>query len=183
MARRPIPVTIPDVSRFASALRRGMSATTSASLGHQAALNLVAKAAGFRNFQHLASVCAVEDVEPDDPRAVERALSWFDLDGRFLGWPRRQKIQSLCVWAIWAQLPDRTVLNEREISGRIDALCAFRDAAQIRRRLVDLRLVARTVDGAAYRRLGVRPGLDERAVMAEVARRARMRRARGDGTP
>jgi hypothetical protein len=120
MARELIAVTIPDISQLAKALCRRLATD----VGHQTMLNLIAQAAGFRNFQHLKSQHA--EIEPLDKRVVERALAWFDNHGRLVGWPGRYKIQALCLWVIWSRLPDRTTLNEREISERIDALCTFR---------------------------------------------------------
>lgn len=168
MARRPIALTIPDVSQFAKTLRRALDAP----IGHQTMLNAVARAAGFKNFQSLSASGGLDEAEPIDRRAVERALAWFDARGRMTGWPSRHKVQRLCLWAIWAQLPDRRPLNEREVSLRIDALCAFRDAAQIRRGLIEIGLMTRSRDGACYRRVGQRPQATERAVMAAVLTRA-----------
>jgi len=174
MARRPIALTIPDVGQFARTLRSGLEIPVS----HQSLLNVVARAAGFRNFQHLKVECAPPETEPLDGRAVERALAWFDERGRLVGWPGRYKIQGLCLWAIWSQLPDRKTLDEREISSQIDDLCTFQDAAQIRRALVDMRLLTRTLDGAEYRRVGRRPGPNELAVIAAVRNRIRSGRLR-----
>jgi hypothetical protein len=119
MAREPIAVTFPDISQLAKALRRQLATD----LGHQTMLNLIAQAAGFRNFQHLKAQRA--EIEPFHKHYVERALAWFDNHGRLVGWPGRYKIQTLCLWAIWSRLPDRRTLHEREVSDRIDALCTF----------------------------------------------------------
>lgn len=175
MAREPIPLTIPDLSRFAKALRAALERPT----GHQSMLNAIARAAGYRNFQHLKADACAGDATPANRRDVERALAWFDAEGRLAGWPGRYKIQTLCMWAVWAQLPDRQALSERDVSTLIDALTLFRDAAQIRRALVDAGLLRRSADGSDYRRVGERPGATERAVMAAVSQRARGRAARG----
>jgi hypothetical protein len=167
MARELIAVTIPDISQLAKVLRRRLAID----VGHQTMLNLIAQAAGFRNFQHLKS--QHEEIEPLDKRAVKRALEWFDNRGRLIGWPGRYKIQTLCLWVVWSRLPDRRTLNEREISDLIDALCTFQDAAQIRRSLVDVRLLSRTPDGSEYRRIGRRPGPNELAVIAAVRQRVK----------
>jgi hypothetical protein len=167
MARELIAVTITDISQLAKALRRRLATD----VGHQTMLNLIAQAAGFRNFQHLKSQHA--EIEPVDKRDVERAMAWFDNQGRLVGWPGGYKIQTLCLWVVWSRLPDRRTLNEREISDRIDALCTFRDAAQIRRGLVDVRLLSRTLDGSEYRRIGQRPGPNELAIIGAVRQRVR----------
>ncbi len=176
MTRQLVELRIADVSQFARALRRALEI----SAGHQSTLNAIARAAGYRNFQHLKAEADGPETEPVDRRAVDRALAWFDERGRLSGWPGRHKIQTLCMWALWSQLPDRAPLTEREISDRIDALALFRDAAQVRRALIDSGLMRRCADGSEYRRVGRRPGATERAVVAAVAARARSRAGSGE---
>ncbi|MCI4663729.1 MAG: DUF2087 domain-containing protein [Neomegalonema sp.] len=175
MPRQPISVAITDVSQFSKALRRSLDVD----VGHQTMMNVVARAAGFQNFQHLKAGQA-EDEEPLEARALERALVLFDAQGRLVKWPGRRKIQLLCLWAVWAQLPDRKVLSERQISDRIDALCTFRDAAQIRRGMIEMGLFQRRIDGSEYRRVERRPGATERALIASVVARVRARKGPDD---
>lgn len=167
MSRTQVVLTIGDVSRFARTLRRNLSED----IGHQTLLNAIAHAAGYRNFQHLKAECAAPEDEPFVQRDVDRCLAWFSASGALLGWPGRHRIQTLCLWGLWSQLPDRMMMSEREISSRLDAMADFRDAAQLRRGLVDAGLAERAKDGSAYRRLGRRPGATERAIIATLKSR------------
>lgn len=166
MARQPISLTIPDVSAFARALRAGEPPE-----GHQAWLNRIARAAGYRNFQHLSALR--KDAEPPaDAAKVARALRWFDEAGRFARWPARQAVRDLCLWAVWARLPPGELGHERAVSALIDAATALKDAAQIRRSLVEMGLLTRSVDGTAYARLERRPPPEARALIAALKARA-----------
>ena len=81
--RQAISLTINDVAGFARALR---AEAPDGEAGHQSWLNHIARAAGYRNFQHLSAVR--KDAEPPaDPGKVARALRWFDDRGRFARWP------------------------------------------------------------------------------------------------
>ncbi|KAA9009013.1 DUF2087 domain-containing protein [Histidinibacterium aquaticum] len=161
MTRQAIPLTIPDISLFAKALRAQLPGET----GHQSMLNAVARAAGYPNFQALSA--APREPEPDR-RAVDRAAAWFDADGHFTAWPAKYSVQMLCLWPIWAQLPAREAMTERQISDRIHALCTFRDAARIRREMVNHEMLRRRLDGSEYRRVEQKPGPTERALIARI---------------
>ena len=162
MARAPVSLTIPDISAFARALRAGDPPE-----GHQAWLNRIARAAGYRNYQHLSALR--RDVEPPaDARKVARARQWFDAEGRFREWPARRAVRELCLWAVWARLPAGEVWDERGVSARIDAVTAMRDAAQIRRGLVEMGLLTRNPDGTGYARIERRPPPEARALIAAL---------------
>ena len=146
MSRDVTQLTIPDLSQFAKALRAQLADPPK----HLEMLGMIARAAGYRNYQHL---LARHTPEPQvDQKRVARAARYFDAEGRLDRWPARTAIQMMCCWVIWAQLPAREVLSERAISARIDALTTFRDAAQIRRSLVEAGALSRTLDGSEYRR-------------------------------
>jgi hypothetical protein len=147
MSRDVIELTISDLSQFCKTLRADLPQAP----GHAQMLGLIAKAAGYRNYQHLKARNAPKPAA--DQKQVDRALRCFDARGLFASWPARVGTQLLCVWAIWARLPPREVLNERQISACIDELCSLRDAARVRRTLVEMKLFERTRDGSAYRRL------------------------------
>jgi hypothetical protein len=161
-------MTIPDVSAFARALRSQVQADGE---GHQTWLNRVARAAGFRNYQHLSAIR--KDAEPPADRArVTRALRWFDDRGRLARWPSRRGVRGLCLWAVWARVPPATEWDEREISALIDGMTTLKDAAQIRRSLFELGLLARNRDGTGYRRIERRPPPEARALIAELGAKA-----------
>ncbi len=166
--RQPISLSIPDVSGFAKALRLDAPGTDA---GHQSWLNHIARAAGFRNYQHLSAVR--KDAEPPaDPAKVTRALRWFDEQGRFARWPSKQSVRELCLWAIWARLPAGQVWDERGVSERIDALTALQDAAQIRRSFIEMGLFTRNIDGTGYTRVERRPPPEARALIAVLGEKS-----------
>ena len=177
MSRDPIALTLTDVSSFARALGAELG---DAAPGHQSLLNLIARAGGYRNFQHLrATQSPAAPAAPADGRAVSRALARFDAAGRMTGWSTRRKTRQLCLWALWAQLPSGEIGNEAAVSARFDAMTTFRDAAQIRRSLVEDGLVARNRDGSLYRRLAATPDETARAVIRGVALRVKARAPAG----
>ncbi len=165
MPREAIPLVLDDVSRFARSLRESLDDAP----GHQTMLNAVARAAGFRNFQHLRAAQSGPRAEPPpDLARMRRAAARFDAEGRFTGWPTKRSLRLLCLWPIWARLDPVAVLNERAISARIHDLCTFRDAAGIRREMVGEGMLIRTKDGAEYRRVNRRPDPTARALIRAV---------------
>ncbi|OIQ29542.1 MAG: hypothetical protein BM562_11105 [Alphaproteobacteria bacterium MedPE-SWcel] len=147
MSKDVIRLTIPDVSDFTKQLRNSIPEAP----GHVEMLNLVARAAGFRNFQHLRRQ---NPPAPDiDHKRIARALRYFDDGGRWQSWPVKRGVRELCLWVIWARLPARQIWGEREISAIIDEQTVFRDAAQIRRSLVEMKLLTRRSDGSNYARV------------------------------
>lgn len=153
MPRDPIAMTLPDISEFAKALRAELKDPPS----HVELLGVIARSAGYRNYQHLHARLADKPVSVVDDRKITRAARYFDQEGRFMEWPAKTSVQRLCLWVIWAQLPARDILTERQISARIDTLCVFRDAAQIRRSLLEWKMVTRNLDGSAYERIETAP--------------------------
>jgi hypothetical protein len=174
MTRTTLPLQISDVSTFARNLQRQLEAE--AKPGHLALLNMLARAAGFQNHQHLrAQVNAAERIAAPAPKAdmkrVEAALRCFDAAGQMTHWPAKTSLQHLCLWALWAHLPRGQTLTEREISTRLNALHRFTDAAILRRTLVELQLVSRSQDGAEYLRREQPPPPEALALIRALALR------------
>jgi len=166
MTRDTISLTLPDLSAFARTLRGQLGDEAP---GHQSLLNMLARAGGYRNYQHLRAT-QEGPVTPADGAAVSRALGWFDAQGRLTGWPAKRSVRQLCLWALWAQLPPGRY-DEREISALIEPMMAFRDPAQVRRSLVEDGQLARNRDGTGYRRQPAHPDATAQAVIAAVTRR------------
>ncbi|KMK67183.1 DUF2087 domain-containing protein [Puniceibacterium sp. IMCC21224] len=164
MSRDVTQLIIHDLSQFAKSLRAELSAAPA----HLDMLGMIARASGYRNYQHLLSRNASQPHVPIDDRRVARAARYFDQNGCFARWPARTGIQMLCCWVIWSQLPTREVMTERQISARIDELCGFRDAAQIRRSLIEAGGLTRTLDGAQYRRVEAPLSAEAQALMRQV---------------
>lgn len=128
---------------------------------------MVAKSLGYRNYQHLRAVAGDQPAPAVDSKQVARALRHYD-QGRFARWPGKTGVQALCLWPIWAALPARAILSEREISAMIDAQCLFRDPAQIRRSMVEHGLLQRTRDGAQYTRIEQSPPAEAQELIRQV---------------
>ncbi|WP_374346623.1 DUF2087 domain-containing protein [Phenylobacterium sp.] len=164
MSKTLLPFAVNDVSALARALGRELG-ETERKLGHVQLLNILARAAGYRNFQHFrAQVAAGERLEtplpasePADQVLVERMARHFDAQGRWVRWPAKTSHQQLCLWVLWARLPTDVALSEPEINRLIQAAHLFGDHAILRRELVNTGLVERTPDCKVYRRVERRP--------------------------
>lgn len=175
MPRDLIPFATPDVSALAKSLRAQLAGRT-ALPSHVELLNMLARASGHRNFQHLRArrtdAPAAESAEPADEGVVSRAAGFFDADGRLTSWPAKTNLQALCLWALWSRLPAERVMTEREVSAEIGALHLFGDHAIIRRTLCQMRLLSRTTDGREYRRVERAPTPDAAALIRRLGRPA-----------
>lgn len=180
--RLAIPFAVADISALARSLEADL-----AELGHPPKhlemLNMLAKAAGYGNFQHLrasreaeAKLLPPEPVGPPaDLRKVARVGNFFDADGVLMSWPAKTGLQELCVWVFWSRLPAASVFDERQISDMLRDWHDFGDHALLRRTLVTMGLVQRTVDGREYRRIEQKPPAELEpllAVLADKAKRA-----------
>ena len=86
MTKRPVPLNVNDVTVFCRALSNQLGDT---SPSHLALMNMIARAAGFQNMQHMRAATAAQsrlsqDAEQPiaDARTVERTLTQFDTFGR-----------------------------------------------------------------------------------------------------
>jgi hypothetical protein len=163
MPRTAIAFASADVSALARSLREQLTAHRELP-SHVQLLNMLAKANGYRNFQHLKAEAdatprapATPPAPPVDEARVARVAGHFDADGTLLRWPSRTNHQELCVWVLWARYPADTVMDERGISAWLDEHHHFGDAALLRRTMVNMRLVTRTQDGREYRRVEQKP--------------------------
>ena len=121
MSKVTIPLFSEDISKFSKALRAQLSKAEGVP-NHLALMNMLARAAGYQNLQHMQANAAAErrlnqsaPVEDVDHRRVERALRMFDDEGRMTVWPSKRAVQDLCLWVFWAALPRGKVLHEREL--------------------------------------------------------------------
>ena len=97
MSRESFPFSVDDISALAKALR-GNLADAQATPGHVEMLNILARAAGCRNFQHFranaqakarldAPVTPATPPEVVDYARLRRLLRHFDAAGRLVRWP------------------------------------------------------------------------------------------------
>ena len=169
MSRTTVPLQVTDLSPFARTLRHSL-AGHSGTPTHVELLNMLAKAAGFANYQHLRAnaeadgrlAAASEPGPRPDLAQVEKAARYFDAQGVLASWPARYAHQMLCLWVLWSRIPRGRTFTEVEISDLIREWHLFGDHALIRRAMIDGRMLERNLDGSAYRRL-------ERAPPAELA--------------
>ncbi|MFH1914374.1 MAG: DUF2087 domain-containing protein [Pseudomonadota bacterium] len=164
MPRTPMPLCVDDVSDFARTLRRQLDDLKRIP-GHVEMLNLLARAGGYRNIQHLRArqaVCDSLDAPRPAPVAVDfilvkRLMRLFDDRGRLMRWPKKYTQRMLCLWGVWARIPARTAMTEPEMNRLLEQQHLFGDHALLRRELADHGLVTRTPDGRQYTRCERKP--------------------------
>ena len=176
MTRQTMTLGTDDLSAFTRMLARQLGPEAPS---HLRLMNMLARAAGYANVQHLRAAQAatrrlarpVSDT-PVDARLVERALAQFDGAGRLRRWPARRAVQDVALWAMWAALPARHTLTEREVNDLLRARHLFGDPATLRRCLIGAGLLTRRPDGSDYRRIERAPSPEARALLDHLARRA-----------
>ncbi|MEM6988055.1 MAG: DUF2087 domain-containing protein [Pseudomonadota bacterium] len=179
--KKSVPLRVDDTTDFTRALSRQLRPT---SPSHLSLMNMVARAAGFENFQHMRAATTasrrperVADDAPVDVRSVERALRRFDLEGRLQTWPTKRNVQTLALWGIWARLPAGVVLQEKDINRLLNAEHSFEDPATLRRTMIACGMLTREKDGSDYLRLEQEPPLDARVVIRSLSERRRTRKS------
>lgn len=180
MSRTAIPFSVPDISALARILREQLDGCDHPP-SHVEWLNLLARSAGFRNFQSLRAHAAAHNLlgppqpepEPVDFAQVKRLAGYFDKTGCLSSWPAKTSLQVPCLWVLWSKLPPREAFTEVQLNTRLRALHGFGDHALLRRELCDRGLLARTPDGREYRRVERRPPIEARALIQHLAGGAR----------
>ncbi|WP_137157351.1 DUF2087 domain-containing protein [Rhizobium sp. FKL33] len=181
MSRTLIPLAVSDASSFAKSLRTQLREHEGVP-SHLELLNMLARAAGYGNFQSLRATVNVNAIEtlapiPESDKAapkldlklVERVARCFDTDGRLTRWPSRRSDQIVALWVLWSQFPSAKDQSEPEVNVLLRDRHLFGDHALLRRELCDMGLLSRTPNGGIYRRIE-RPMPPD---AANVARRLR----------
>ena len=179
MTRVAVALAVSDLSAFARSLARSLAAhhqAHGALPSHQALLNQIARAAGFRNLQALRAAprpplrpqaaAAPPQPAPALSAAAQKALSQFDEHGRLARWPNKYSVQRLAMWVLWMQFDSRRVYTEREVNQVLKAWHTFGDHVTLRRELINDRLLTRKSDGSEYRKLPARPDAEVRSLLA-----------------
>ncbi|MEW5688226.1 MAG: DUF2087 domain-containing protein [Pseudomonadota bacterium] len=176
MSRTTIPFATADISALAKSLRAQL-ANRDGPPGHVEMLNILARAAGRRNFQQLraesegrpaAEISQTTPTSAVDAVQIARVAGHFDALGRMVRWPSRTRHQELCLWVLWSRLPARRAFTEAEVNALIKAQHLFGDHAILRRSLCNSRLLSRTRDGAEYRRVEREPPPEAAALIRQV---------------
>ena len=164
MNRSVFPFYAGDISALARSLHNQLAGCDHVP-GHVELLNMLARAAGSRNFQHYrAQVIAEKRLlhprevpAPVDFVELERLSRYFDANGRLIRWPSKFSHQEPCLWVLWSRVPPRKTLTEREMNELLIEHHRFEDPALLRREMKERTMVTRTLDGREYRRVERRP--------------------------
>ncbi|MGD9505744.1 MAG: DUF2087 domain-containing protein [Syntrophobacteraceae bacterium] len=166
MSRTLLPFHADDISALAKSIK-GQLAHCEPGPSHLELLNILARANGYRNFQHyraqLAAREALENQPPEPPPEpvdfvrVKRLLRMFDAEGTLAHWPSKRGQQELCLWVIWSRLSPRRIYSEKEVNQMLKDNHRFGDHTLLRRWLCDYGMMERTRDGREYRRIEQRP--------------------------
>jgi hypothetical protein len=168
MARLLVPFAAPDLSSLAKSLKEYLDERHGAgrpSPSHVELLNLLARAAGQRNFATLraaartkpAAVAALRsrparpevDASELSPTA-RKTLMQFDQAGRLVRLPNKLSVQQMAAWALWTQFAARRDYTEKEVNAILNARHTFGDPATLRRELVNMKLLGRESDCSRY---------------------------------
>lgn len=188
MSRTPLPYSAGDISALARSLRAQLAEKPEPP-GHVAWLNMLAKAAGFRNFQHFEAQAplppsqpapepmATAPASPPEPPApapvvdlarIQKVARCFDAAGLLQRWPSKLGEQRLCLWVMWSRIAGSTVMNEKQVNQVLNTHHRFGDHALLRRDLCDLGLMKRTPDGREYRRVERQPPAEALALIRHL---------------
>lgn len=168
MTRTAFPFQVEDISQLARSLHQQLTGSAETP-SHLALMNMLARGAGYKNFQHFRTAVTPQTASPaPDMARVDQALRHYDKQGRLARWPGKTWAQHLCLWGLWAHLPKYTAMTEREISEVLNQWHNFQDAAILRRTLWEMKLVSRSPDGRDYRRIAQEPPPEARALLRSL---------------
>lgn len=182
MPRQTVPLHADDISTFAKALGRQLADAHEEHPrppGHAELLNMLARAAGFRNFQSLrvrprqqAAASSEPAPDPELSETAVKALRQFDDWGRLTRWPIKFSVQRLMLWGLWLRFDTRRKYTEREVNDILNAWHLFGDHCTLRRELVNMRLLERKSDGSEYRKVAARPDTETMALLRALRARS-----------
>lgn len=173
MTKTPLPLATDDLSTFARHLARQLGDDAPS---HLRLMNMLARAAGFQNVQHLRATQSAahrlgdQTAAPEqiDHRLIERTLHQFDATGRLTQWPSRRAVQTLALYALWSVIPAEQAMTEKAVNAALNAEHLFNDPATLRRTMIAAKLLTRTTDGSEYRRVEHQPPAEARDLIARL---------------
>ena len=192
MTRTLVPLHAPDMSAFAKSLKRLLqerAASNPQLPSHLELLQLLARAAGHRNYQTLlATAPTPEAAPPDEPDApadlstltptVRKALLQFDAAGRLVRLPSKLSVQQMVVWSLWTRFVVRRKYTEKEVNQILNAHHSFGDPATLRRELVNMGLMGRKSDCSQYWKEAQRPDAEVQSFLQALRQANRQPKAR-----
>lgn len=168
MPKIPVPYVAADISDVAKTLKLALDERHEAGRAppsHVELLNLLARAAGVRNFQSLKAsppatpaieVQAASELSP----TARKTLMQFDEAGRLVRLPNKFSVQQMAMWVLWTRFAARRDYTEKEVNAIVNAQHTFGDPATLRRELVNMKLLGRESDCSRYWKEPRRPDAD-----------------------
>jgi hypothetical protein len=174
MTRLLVPFFTPDISAFTKTLKNFLDereASGESLPSHLELLNLLARAAGMRNFATLKKSAQtaprvvtnnlnIDTHAESDPSevvnlssmsaTVRKALVQFDEFGRLLRLPNKLSVQQMTMWALWTKFAANRKYTEKEVNAITNAFHTFGDQATLRRELINMKLLGRKSDCSEY---------------------------------
>jgi hypothetical protein len=189
MTRTAVALSAPDVSAFTKTLKAALDARHASGLAppsHLELLNLLARAAGLRNFQTLKAQTSLVRLPVSLPQAstpavdlatmsplVRKTLLQFDDERRLVRLPNKFSVQRLAMWALWTQFEAPRRYTEKEVNAVLNAHHTFGDQATLRRELINMQLLGRKDDCSEYWKNSQQPSDEVKSFL--VAWRAGLR--------
>ena len=87
---------------------------------------------------------------PSPAEAARRLGHWLDAQGHLTQWPTRRILQRYAVFYLVAKFERGRSYSEPEVNEILDTWAPFRDAALLRRTMIEEHLLERTSDGRGY---------------------------------
>jgi hypothetical protein len=177
MPKIAVPYAAADISTVAKTLKSALDErheSGRAPPSHVELLNLLARAAGVRNFQTLkaasAHVVAPTPAKSAAPASelsatARKALIQFDDAGRLIRLPNKYSVQQMAMWVMWTRFAARRNYTEKEVNAILNSQHTFGDPATLRRELVNMQLLGRESDCSRYWKEPKRPDADTRAFL------------------
>ncbi len=175
MTRLLVPLATPDLSALAKTLKTALDERHGAGKPpptHVELLNLLARAAGLRNFATLKALASAPPAAAADgvdagalSATARKALLQFDPAGRLVRLPGKLSVQQMVMWALWTRFAARRAYTEKEVNALLNAHHTFGDQATLRRELVNMKLVGRLGDCSSYWKEPRRPEPEVRAFL------------------
>ncbi len=159
MPKNDQPFSVGDIGALAKSLAAQMEAKGKTP-SHLELLNMLARAAGFRNYQHFHA--GDESIMPQRPvteassvdmKKIQKLARHFDAEGNLVRWPGKASERTLCLWVLWSRIPARRVFDEKTISAILDSHHHFGDYALLRREMFGRGMLTRQRDGSRYQRI------------------------------
>ena len=174
MPKISVPYAAADISDVAKTLKSALDQRHEAGRpppSHVELLNLLARAAGARNFQTLKAAPPPTQAAAQAPAAIgltpiaRKTLMQFDDAGRLVRLPNKLSVQQMAMWVMWMRFAARRDYTEKEVNAILNSQHTFGDPATLRRELVNMKLLGRESDCSRYWKEPRRPDADARAFL------------------